>query len=234
MPASPKAACFADLKRRILTCDLPPGEDLDETSLTVAYGISRTPLREVFQRLAGDGYVKLTANRGAKVGVIDLLAVRAMVETAPMIHAGIARLAATYRTDRELAALAEAERQFERAAKSGDGRAAALADHRFHAMTGQMARNPYLVTSLERMLIDQTRAAPILDLTISKGPPPSGQVSRAIRGHRALISAIAAADADAAASAAVAHWMQAREGLNAYLRPAELPSEVGDADLVNF
>ncbi|MEL6221002.1 MAG: GntR family transcriptional regulator, partial [Pseudomonadota bacterium] len=67
MANAPKETCFADLKRRILITDLAPGEDLDEATLSERYGISRTPLREVLQRLAGDGYVHLAANRGAKV-----------------------------------------------------------------------------------------------------------------------------------------------------------------------
>ena len=46
------------LKMRILMLDIAPGSDLDKSSLSEAYGISRTPLREVLQRLAGEGYVQ--------------------------------------------------------------------------------------------------------------------------------------------------------------------------------
>ena len=72
MKPSPKQICLDDMKHRILTLDIAPGADLDETSLSENYGVSRTPLREVLQRLAGDGYVEMSDNRGAKVASMNL------------------------------------------------------------------------------------------------------------------------------------------------------------------
>ncbi len=40
---------------QILTMSFKPGEDLDEAALSDAFGLSRTPLREVFRELAGQG-----------------------------------------------------------------------------------------------------------------------------------------------------------------------------------
>ena len=64
-----KTACYEDLKQRILALDIAPGAALDEIQLCDAYGLSRTPLREVFRRLAGEGYVTLEANRGASTAL---------------------------------------------------------------------------------------------------------------------------------------------------------------------
>ena len=47
--------------------ELAPGAELDETQVATAYGLSRTPLREVFQVLGGEGYLRLEHNRGARV-----------------------------------------------------------------------------------------------------------------------------------------------------------------------
>ena len=85
MPKLSKDDCFADLKQRILSTDLEPGADLDEVNLSERYGISRTPLREVLQRLAGEGFVRLQANRGAKVASMDVAIMRVFFQTAPMI-----------------------------------------------------------------------------------------------------------------------------------------------------
>ncbi|WP_374828269.1 GntR family transcriptional regulator, partial [Brucella lupini] len=46
-----KSELYDDLKRQILTMELDPDEDLDEASLSEKYGLSRTPVREVFRRL---------------------------------------------------------------------------------------------------------------------------------------------------------------------------------------
>lgn len=62
-----KTALYEDLKRLILTMELDPDELLDEASLTAQYGLSRTPVREVFQRLAGEGYLEIVEKRGVRV-----------------------------------------------------------------------------------------------------------------------------------------------------------------------
>ena len=105
MPKLSKDDCFSDLKRRILSTDLDPGADLDEVSLSERYGVSRTPLREVLQRLAGEGYVRIQANRGAKVASMDVAVMRVFFQTAPMVYANIARLAAENRKPNQIAEL---------------------------------------------------------------------------------------------------------------------------------
>ena len=47
-----KATLHETLKRQILTLELAPDQDLDETSLSETYGISRTPVRDVLRQLA--------------------------------------------------------------------------------------------------------------------------------------------------------------------------------------
>jgi len=66
MSGSAKIQCLDDLRNRILSLEIAPGSDLDEQRLCETYGISRTPLREVLQRLAGDGYLTLLTTAGPK------------------------------------------------------------------------------------------------------------------------------------------------------------------------
>ena len=66
-PKTKKARCLQDLRNRILTQDLQPGTYLDESVLAETYEISRPPLREVLNQLAGEEYVVLHKNRGAQV-----------------------------------------------------------------------------------------------------------------------------------------------------------------------
>ena len=86
-----KSECAADLRARILSLEIAPGTALDEVSLCDHYKISRTPLREILQRLAGSGYVQLEENRGAKVESMDLSTMRVFFQTAPLIYCSIAR-----------------------------------------------------------------------------------------------------------------------------------------------
>ena len=105
MSKNKKSICAEDLRNRILSQDIAPGSDLDEASLSEEYGISRTPLREVLHRLAGDGYVRLEENRSAKVTSMDVSALRVFFQTAPLIYSSVARQAAENRTSAQIAEL---------------------------------------------------------------------------------------------------------------------------------
>ena len=68
-----KQTCYTDLISRILTLDIAPGSMLDEKLLSDEYELSRTPrCVRCFQKLAGEGYLNLQENRGAKVSSMDL------------------------------------------------------------------------------------------------------------------------------------------------------------------
>ena len=88
-----KSQWLKAIRHQILSLALPPGSDLDEAKLGAEFGMSRTPLREVLQKLAGEGFVDITQNKGAKVVSMDMAVMRSFFQTAPLIYANIARLA---------------------------------------------------------------------------------------------------------------------------------------------
>jgi DNA-binding GntR family transcriptional regulator len=55
------------LREAILRGELRPGQRLNASDLAERWGVSATPLREAFQRLAGEGLVELLPQRGARV-----------------------------------------------------------------------------------------------------------------------------------------------------------------------
>ncbi|WP_254655277.1 GntR family transcriptional regulator [Roseobacter sp. GAI101] len=133
-----KSVCIEDLRRRILTQDLEPGAYLDETQISVAYSISRPPLREVLRQLAGEGFVVLHDNRGAQVAPMTHKTMRNFFVAAPMIYAAVTRLAAEHATAAQIMRLKDAQTLFRAAIrKGGCSRAradepAVSRDHRGH------------------------------------------------------------------------------------------------------
>ncbi|MCZ4351763.1 GntR family transcriptional regulator [Roseovarius aestuarii] len=224
MPRFSKEDCLDDLKRRILSTDLAPGEDLDEVGLSEHYGMSRTPLREVLQRLLGEGYVDMTQNRGAKVASMDIGVLRTFFQTAPMVYANISRLATENRTGLQLDVLKEAQRDFAKAAKLSRGGEAALANHRFHATIGAMAHNPYLLAALARLQIDHTRMGQTFYRPAA--PAESMMVLQAIEQHDAMISAIEARESALAIDLTLQHWDLSRDRMERFVRPDPLPVDV--------
>ena len=224
LPRFSKEDCLSDLKRRILSTELAPGVDLDEARLSEKYGMSRTPLREVLQRLQGEGYVEMAQNRGAKVASMDIGVLRTFFQTAPMVYANIARLACENGTAAQMARLKEAQVDFAKAAQAAQAGDAALANHQFHALIGEMAQNPYLMASLARLQIDHTR----LSQTFYRPSAPSETllVRKAIEQHDAMISAIEAREGALAIDLTLQHWDLSRDRMERFVRPDPLPVDV--------
>ena len=226
MPDTPKQKCETDLRRRILSMQLAPGTDLDESALSDEYGVSRTPLREVLQRLAGAGYVTLSQNRGAKVASMDLPTLRTFFQTAPLIYSTIARLAAANRNAEQLDELKRVQSAFAKAVKGSDAEAMALNNHRFHELIGEMAANPYLMASLDRLLIDHTRLGQVFYRPAA--PAESVAVLKASQQHDAMITAIEAREEGVLVDLTLQHWDLSRDRMERFVRPDPLPLDVID------
>jgi len=224
MSGSAKIQCLDDLRNRILSLEIAPGSDLDEQRLCETYGISRTPLREVLQRLAGDGYLTLADNRGAKVASMDFGVMRTFFQTAPLIYANIGRLAAEHRTTEQLDKLRTIQRDFDRVTGIGDPAAAALYNHAFHAQIGAMAHNLYLVASLNRMLIDHTRLSQTFYRPASEAE--SALVTKAVDQHEAMICAIEAQEPALMMDLTLQHWDLSRDRIERFVRPDPLSLDV--------
>ena len=152
-----KDSLYDDLKRQILTVELEPDEDLDEVILSERYGLSRTPVREIFRRLAGEGYVDIRENRGTRVVPMNHSTLRNFFLVAPMIYAAIGRLAVQNFKPRQLSELKDTQERFRAASEAGDALSMVLENNRFHEIMGEMSGNVYLQPSLNRLLIDHAR-----------------------------------------------------------------------------
>jgi DNA-binding GntR family transcriptional regulator len=138
---SAKNSLYDDLKRQILTVELEPDEDLDEVILSERYGLSRTPVREIFRRLAGEGYVDIRENRGTRVVPMNHSTLRDFFLVAPMIYAAIGRLAVQNFKPRQLSELKDTQERFRAASKTEDALSMVLENNRFHEIMGEMSGN---------------------------------------------------------------------------------------------
>ncbi|NGQ91755.1 GntR family transcriptional regulator [Rhodobacter sp. HX-7-19] len=224
---SRKTICAEDLRRKILTQHLEPGTYLDETELSESYGISRPPLREVLRQLAGEGYVLLIENRGAQVAPMTHKTLRNFFVAAPMIYAGVTRLAAEHATTAQLDRLKQVQMAFRAAIRTGNAADRALENERFHSVIGEMADNEFLMPSLRRLLIDHTRIG--MTFYNPRRAHLAETQSIAADQHDEFIALIEAGDADAAADLAVAHWELSRAQIESYVAPESMQIPLGRA-----
>ncbi len=155
---------------------------------------------------------------------MDLSTLRTFFQTAPLIYANIGRLAAENRTEAQLENLHSIQQDFTRAIKIGDAASAALYNHAFHAEIGQMAHNPYLVASLNRMLIDHTRLSQTFYRPTSAAE--TALITRAVDQHDAMITAIADQDATQIVDLTLQHWNLSRDRIERFVRPDPLPVDL--------
>ncbi|SEB16860.1 transcriptional regulator, GntR family [Variovorax sp. YR216] len=188
-----------------------------------AYGVSRTVVREALSKLQAAGLVETHHGIGtfvlqpkaagmfrldaselaASVDVLAVLELRISLETES------AGLAATRRTEDQLAAMREALDDFERnVAVAGD---TVAPDFRFHLEIAQATGNPYfadIMSHLGTTIIPRTRINAI------RNHDRRGEyLTRVNREHEEIYAAIARRDPDSARAAMRIHLTNSRERL---------------------
>lgn len=222
-----KENCRDELVQRILTLEIAPGCLLDEAALSEEFGLSRTPLREVYQSLAGDGYLSISRNRGAKVSSMDLESMRNFFQTAPMIYSAVGRLATENANAQQVVDLKETQQRFRKVCEGGETREMAIFNHRFHEIIGEMAGSVYLTPSLRRLLVDHTRMSQKFYKPINS--KERLLVWEACDQHDEMISAIEEHDQEVMVSLTLEHWELSRNQIEKFSRPDPLEFDLEKA-----
>lgn len=217
------------LRHAILTQSLRPGADLDEVSLSEHWQLSRTPLRDILRQLAGEGFVEIRENRGARVSEMSHTTLRDFFLAAPMVYGAILRLAARNADAVQIDALKTAQIRFQVSLREGDTAARALANNAFHEVTGEMAGNVYLRPSFNRLLIDHARIA--MTFFHPQDAETRQNSTKASQQHDAIIAAIEAGDEEGAAVLAAEHWNLSRHNIEKFVMPRGLDLPLGAAPI---
>jgi DNA-binding GntR family transcriptional regulator len=218
-----KSDLYDDLKRQILTMELDPDQDLDEATLSERYGLSRTPVREIFRRLEGEGYVDIRTNRGARVVPMNHQTLRQFFLVAPMVYAAIGRLAVQNFRPKQLQDLKDTQERFRAASGSDDALEMVLENNRFHEIIGEMSANAYLQPSLGRLLIDHARIGHTFFRP--KNEDMRQRLQTAIEHHDAFIIAISGHDEEAVVRLVFEHWDLSRGNMEMFVAPHEMKAD---------
>ncbi|PYE21773.1 DNA-binding GntR family transcriptional regulator [Rhizobium sp. PP-CC-3A-592] len=220
---SGKSSLYDDLKRQILTMELDPDEDLDEVTISEKYGLSRTPVRDIFRRLAGEGYIDIRENRGARVIPLNHATLRNFFLVAPMIYAAIGRLAVQNFKPKQLADLVETQERFRRASLHFETLAMVLENNKFHEIMGEMSANVYLQPSLRRLLVDHARIGHTF--FHPRNDDMRQRLKIAVEHHDAFIEALKAHDEAGVVDLVFRHWELSRENMELYVAPGDMKAD---------
>jgi GntR family transcriptional regulator, carbon starvation induced regulator len=183
------------LRAAILSGELAAGERLRGEHLSAEWGVSATPLREAFQRLAGEGMIVIEPQRGARVASVDAVEAAECYELRLLLdpralRASMAAADPSYRIDVDVAhrRLASARRSIP----------TFLEAHRaFHLTLLSRCPNKQLLR-LSAELHDRTQRYQVGGVRHRTGGDPAAE-------HAALTSAVLADDARRATQVLTAH-----------------------------
>ena len=143
-----------------------------------------------------------------------------------MIYASIARLAAEQATKTQVAELKSVQVQYRNTIAAGQPQETAMQNYRFHQLIGEMAASPYLMPSLNRLLIDHTRIGRVFYQ--SNNQADQQRITRAADQHDQMIDAFASNQAALAVQLTLEHWELSRHQMEQFVPPDPLPFELGE------
>lgn len=197
---------YSRLEEEILTGELACGTALGEIALAKRLGVSRTPIRGALHRLAEEGLVEISPNRGATViginvdDLIDIYKIRERLE-------GLASsLAAKRITPEEISRLTEAVDLADFYISRNDTEHIKELDTVFHSIIYRASGSRFLARTLSE-LHRKIKSYRKRSLAVP------GRLGKSESEHREILEAIKAGDADMADKLTSRHVQRALDNM---------------------
>lgn len=191
------------LRELLVDGTLVPGTRVNEVVLAKTLAISRGPLREAIQQLAGEGLLNMSEGRGARVPVFGRDEVDAIYVVREALEGMAARLAAMDGPSAG-ARLLEILRKTGDVIERGDGGSYPLAvDLDIHSAIVEMSGNQILINRSRELVLQ-------LRLVRAKSGHSKTRANQAFLEHQRVVEAIGAGDGDASEALMREHIREAR------------------------
>jgi DNA-binding GntR family transcriptional regulator len=200
----------ADLRRRILMGELPPGRRLKIDEIAAICEVSHMPVRGALHELEREGILELSPHRGAVIRPVDAHFVRNTYDLRAAIEGMLTERCAESIDAAGIAELRARVNAYDDACATGDPLTQVRANRELHDSINMRADNPDAVRVLGqgRLLVEALR------VRFGFGPRRSDAI---LAEHRQILRAIARHDVEKAGRFARAHCVRARDDLLARL-----------------
>lgn len=186
------------LREAIITGGIQPGERLVERDLAEKFAASRTPVRAAIKRLAAEGLVDQSPNRGAVVKRLSIADTVQLLYVREALEAMACRLAAENGPRDAIARLLVIVDRMEKVTEASDFVSYYRLSGEFHALIHGAAANGPLSKLVDQVNIQVARFQ-FRNLLLA------GRIPESVAEHREIAQAIAAGDADRAEAAIRRH-----------------------------
>jgi DNA-binding GntR family transcriptional regulator len=201
------AQIVRSLRQAIVTMRFRPGEMLSEQEIASRFGVSRSPVREAFIKLAEVGLVRVLPQRGTRVAPISYAAVEDARFVREAVETAIVREASSGRRALDPALSDNLDRQ-RRAAGARDAEAFFGLDEEFHRLLAEAAGRGAAFKVIEDVKSQMDRVRYL-------ATPSATSMDTLVAQHVAIAEAVRAADAERAVAAMRAHLSEILQSLPA-------------------
>ncbi|HVB05638.1 MAG TPA: GntR family transcriptional regulator [Acidimicrobiales bacterium] len=131
-PITAHEAILGELRRLIVSRELPPGSKIIQEQLANQLGVSRVPVREALKLLEGEGLIRTEPHRGTYVVEVSPEELLQIVQLRGIIETDALAVSLPAIGDDELGTMEACLATMDAAAEVGDSRSLGLANRRFH------------------------------------------------------------------------------------------------------
>jgi DNA-binding GntR family transcriptional regulator len=184
---------ITEMRRRIISGELPAGGSLSEIALAESFGVSRTPVREALKQLQTEGLVEIRPRVGTFVTAPSRREITELFEMKELLEGAAARLLARRGRVPELDRLEENLAEADAAVEADDKERYAELVEEFHDLLITGADNAKLEAHY-RILMNQLAYSRLVKTSLSQ----PGRALQSEREHHNVLELIIAKDGDSA------------------------------------
>lgn len=189
---------YAELRHRIIQCELEPGERITESQLAAETGIGKTPVREALTRLIQEGLVRSIPGHGYEVTPITLRDVQDLFNFRIIIEPAAAQLAAGHVSATDLRRLDDlCMARFSTRDKESESEYL-QANYLFHTTIADASGNHRLADAIRRALEESERLFHLSSVLQQSSDDVAHE-------HTELIDALIIGDGETARKLTLAH-----------------------------
>jgi len=187
------------LRQMIIRRELAPGARITEGEIAEVLGVSRTPVREAFQRLAYDELLIDHPGRSPQVQPITLRSVSEIYPLIAVLEGLAIRLACRRLTGQDLARMEALTAEMAEHGRRGEADRLMEADAEFHGVFHERAEN----VRLHRVVLDLRRRLERMEYVFFSTP---AAVEASLKRHRKLVRVLRQRDPRRAQKALERQW----------------------------
>jgi len=187
-----KDHAYAELKRRIINDEYPPGSFLAERKLAADLGMSKTPVKAALERLELEGFVTVSPQQGIVVREFSVREIADLYEIRIALESHAMRILAGRLTATQIERLRANLEALKRISGSDDVLAAVAIDAEFHFLFVNFVNNQEILRVMEHLRQKMHR---MISRVFHLNP---GRIDTSYEEHLAIVNALREGDSSAA------------------------------------